>query len=452
MNRAHSAGIVFFLIIAIIAAPAWAQGILDNYCEAGLQNNLTIHRLNSDYQNALWAFTESKRTAGPTVDFSAGYTKYIREPIDLAGGNTGEIADFLSQLQTSTIKNGKFYYPNPNQYSSAIQLTQNIYNRQNQYNRQVKEESSKAIASQLDDFKTELDAQIRDAYFQYLQASELKLAMARSVKIAQDNVDGILLQISQQKQTKEILYRAKADLSNKEAQYRDWENACMKAQFNFNFILNRSFDERILIDSAYLFQPQHIYLLNNTRDTAYTGYHASYLKHNADAAGFQKRAIRSQATIPVVQLKATGGISGSSINFNNKRLPYSTFEFSLKWNLFSNGVNSSRAKQAYFQQQSLEAQYNSSLMQVALNERSAYSDIVTHLANYQSSKAAYNNADIYFRAVRSKFDLQVATILELLDAEEQLRQADANLIKWYYNLQFKLVGYQKTTGKKLKLE
>jgi len=452
MNRPHSAGIVFFLIITIIAGPAEAQGILDSYCETGLRNNLTIHRLNSDYQNALWAFTESKRTAGPAVDFSAGYTKNIREPIDLAGGHTGEIAEFLSQLQTSSIKNGKFYFPNQNQYSSAIQLTQNIYNRQNQYNRQVKEESSKAVASQLDDFKIELDAQIRDAYFQYLQANELKQAMGRSVKIAQNNVDGIQAQIRQQKQTKEILYRAKADLANKEGQYRDWENACMKAQFNFNFILNRSFDERILIDSAYLFQLQHTYLISSARDTSYTGYHASYLKHNADAAGLQERAIRSQTTIPVVQLNATGGISGSNLNLNNKRLPYSNFELSLKWNLFNNGVNRSRARQAYFQQQSLEAQYKNSLMQVALNERSAYSDIVTHLANYQSSLAAYQNADIYFRAVRSKFDLQMATILELLDAEEQLRQADANLIKWYYNLQFKLVGYQKTTGKKLKLE
>lgn len=453
MKRTAKRTVTLLLLLHCTAEVSFAQTILDSYCEQGLESNLHIQKLTDDYQGAIWALQESKKLFGPNVDFSAGYTRNIRQPMDLNDGNSGGaggLAEFLSNLQISSIRDGKFYYPNINQYSSALQLTQNLYNRQLAYNKRLKEENSKSSASQLEDFKIELDAQIRDAYFQYMQATALKMATDRGVAIGKENLQGIEILIKQQKQTKDALYRARANVSSLETQSRNMENDRRKAQYYFNFLLNRAPEDPIQSDSTYLFSTERRYSVNGLRDTTQTGYHTDFLKQSANAAGLQQQYIRSQAG-PIFQFRGTAGLSGSNLSFDNGRLPYGMLELSLKWNVFNSGVNKAKAKQAYFQQQSLLRQYENSRKQQQLNEFSGFSDITTHLDNYESVLADYRNAEVYYRAIHTKFGIGLSSLLELLDAENGLLEADMNRLKWYYALLSKLTVYQKDTGKKLKL-
>jgi outer membrane protein TolC len=81
----------------------------------------------------------------------------------------------------------------------------------------------------------------------------------------------------------------------------------------------------------------------------------------------------------------------------------------------------------------------------------AYHDVTSQIAVYHSTNDAFEYADVYYRAVQTKFLAGLATLLELLDAEYSLQQADINRLKWYYTLQIRISTYQKQTGKTIKL-
>ncbi len=441
--------LILLLLLSVPIAFCNAQQILNGYAEEGLSNNTSIDQLNFDYQTSVWALQESKKMFGPSVDMTGGYTRNFRQPIDL-GSEAGGTATIIDQLLMSSSKNGKLYYPGINNFSSALQVTQNIYNRQLVYSKKIKEENSRSSASQLADFRLKLDAEIRTAYFQYLQAVALKEAVERGVKNARQNLASIQSLLEQQKLTKEALYKSKANLSNVEAQLSDIENSRVKARFYFNFLINRLPQDTILIDKFYLYDPARMYAIATQRDTTISGYRVDALESTVKAAEMQKNLVRAQS-LPVLQFKGTGGISGNRIDFSNGRLPYGALEVSFKWNIFNSGAAHARSRQAFFQKRSLVSQLQDTRNQLRIDELSAFSDVTNQLNIYSSVNNAYKNASVYYNAVRTKFMVGMATLLELLDAEYSLQQADMDRLKWYYTLQIKLSTYQKQTGKTIKL-
>jgi len=440
---------IWLLLLSVPVEFCRAQQILNSYAEEGLKNNANIDKLNFDYQASVWALQESKKMFGPSIDMTGGYTRNFRQPIDL-GSETGGTASILDQILMSSSKNGKLYYPGINNFRSALEVTQNIYNRQLVYTKKIREENSRSSASQLADFRLELDAEIRTAYFQYLQAAALKEAVERGVKNARQNLAGIQSLLEQQKLTKESLYKSKANLSNIEAQLSDIENSRVKARFYFNFLINRVPQDSILIDKFYLYDPARTYRIVAERDTAISGYRVNAMESTVRSAEMQKNLVRAQS-LPVLQFKGTGGISGNRIDFSNGRLPYAALEVSFKWNIFNSGAAHARSRQAFFQKRSLTSQLQNTRNQLRIDELSAFSDVTNQLNIYSSVNSGYKNALVYYNAVRTKFMAGMATLLELLDAEYSLQQADMDRLKWYYALQIKISTYQKQTGKTIKL-
>jgi outer membrane protein len=191
---------------------------------------------------------------------------------------------------------------------------QSIYNKQLIYSKRIKEENIRSSASQLSDYRTKLDADIRTAYFEYLQAVTLKEAIMRSVANAQQNLSSIQRLLDQQNLTKESLYKSKSNLSNVQAQLTDIENTRLKNKYYFNFLLNRAQQDTILTDKFYLFDPLKEYKISHEPDTIETYYRLGGLKSAVKSAGLQRSLIHSQ-NLPVFQFKGTGGISGSRLDF-----------------------------------------------------------------------------------------------------------------------------------------
>jgi len=449
MNKAHCITSILLLLFSTSIEFCQAQQILNNYAEAGLNHNVNIDKLNFDYQSSVWALEESKKMFGPSLDMTGGYTRNFRQPINL-GSESGGTASILDQILMSSSKDGKLYYPGINNFRSALEITQNIYNKQLVYTKKIREENRKSSASQLADFKLELDAEIRNAYFQYLQAVALKEAVERGVKNARQNLTSVQSLLQQQKLTKESLYKSRANLSSVEAQLSDIENSRVKAQFYFNYLINKLPQDTILIDKFYLYDPARIYSIIVEPDTTTTAYRVGALESTIKSAEMQKNLVRAQS-LPILQLKATGGISGNRIDFSNGRLPYGAVEISFKWNIFNSGAAHARSRQAFFQKRSLVSQLQDTRNQLRMDDLSAFSDVSNQLNIYSSVNSGYKNASVYYSALRTKFMAGVATLLELLDAEYSLQQADMERLKWYYALQIKISTYQKKTSKTIKL-
>ena len=445
----------FLLMLLYAASVVRAQNVLDDYARKGVEQNMNVLKLKGDYSYALWVLKESKRLLGPSVDVNSSYTRNFREPIDLngLGGSSGgsDLLDIFKNLNSGTVHDGKLYFPTTeNQIGFALTGPQTLYNRPLNYITRVKEENSSASLAMMEDVKAELDGEIRDAYFQYLRALFLIIPIEKAITTAKQNLEATTQLIAQKKLTKEDLYRSKASLAQFHVKLANMENTKTKARNYFNFLLNRPLEDSIVVDSFYSFNATTVYSLNNNSQPFREGYKLDYLLHQETAAAMQQKVFKTQH-LPVLQLQATGGASGSRIDFSNSRMPYALVKISATWNLFNNGAAKARKQQAYYQQQSLHAQYEYMQAQLQSNELAGLSDVQTQLQNYVAIKESYNSAQVYYTAILQKYLVGMSTILELTDAQNQLLQSEMDRLDWYYTLQQQIALYQKSTGKKIKI-
>ncbi|TWI92142.1 outer membrane protein TolC [Chitinophaga japonensis] len=433
-----------------------AQAVLNAYVQEGLRSNLGLQQMNMDYAKAQWTLKEAKRLYGPQLDIAGSYTGSLRKPFTMPPPDPNDplsmgLWELIHSMDAPNIDGDKIYYPPPHMFSGGLQLTQTIYSAELKYNRQAKEADSKAWQAKLEDFKTSLEADIRSAYFQYLQAYYVRDATAQGLELAQQHLQGITELIANHKMTKDALYKARANLSNITAQLHSADNDIVKAQYYFNFLLNRERAAPVKIDSAYVFNSHAAYRVAPAQDTGTMHrYQLDYLYHLEQSALAQKNKLAANKW-PDVQLSSFAGVRGQEITFDNSQLPFAQLQLSLKWNLFNTGANKARVQQARLQQQSLHTQYDLQQQQLSLQEITARRDVITLLDNYAAVNDSYRNAAVYYEAVKQKFRLGMAGILELSDAENQLLQASINRQVWYYSLQVKTAEYQKSTGKTISI-
>lgn len=257
------------------------------------------------------------------MDFVASYEHLFRKPYDLNKEIDNPVLsgllDFINTLDNSYIDDGKLYYPAQNSYNAGIQPTQTIYNRELAYNKQMKDAVRRSAQAQLEDFKTELEAEIQSAYYTYLQAHFVKECVSQSLVLTKKNLQGIENLIAQQKVTKEVLYKARTNVSNREAQLRNAENKETKARNYFNFLLNRPLDSGIEIDVAYIYeQSTHYELVQEFTNNPDNEYRLSYIRGMMDYTTAQQNMIRANA-LPKIQFGVLAGYRGTRLDFDQGR-------------------------------------------------------------------------------------------------------------------------------------
>jgi|GEM_PF-1105889 len=442
---------VLMVTLLCTSGALFGQSALDQYVAQGLQTNLSVKQLDGDYQKAVWALKEAKNMYGPSMDVVATYTHNFRKPAEIpaASASSDAARGLLQLLENSNmgmVDGNNIYFPPPTQFQGGLQLTQPVYSAELAYNRQAKEASVKANKARLEDFKRELEADIRIAYFQYLQAFGILKASGQGVTLAHESLSAVEKLILNQKTTKDALYKAKATASEMDAMQRNAQNDLARAQYYFNFLINRPAETPIEVDAQYQWKHNAQYSAIQESDTIYTGYKLDYLGHTEDVAQAQIK-VAGAASLPTLQLKVFGGIQGSQFDLENQRLPIASIQLSLKWNLFHTGVNKARYRQATIQMETVHTQYLMQQEQLALNERTAYNDMATQLQNQSSVRTGYTSAQVYYEVIHEKFKVGTANILELTDAEKQLIQSSIDMQSWYYELLQKATSYNEVAGK-----
>jgi outer membrane protein len=437
--------VLYFFLPSLLLAPPYAvhaQSILSGYVQTGLSSNIDVRRMDADYQRSLWALEEARRLYGPSIDATGLYTRSFPTPVALP----------KSLLDLANSKDGRHFDPNANVYKAGIQVTQSLYNGQLRYNKEAMNEASASSQDKLSDFKIALTADIRTAYFQYLEAWFVRKAQADGLLLTEQTLSAVQHQIETQKTTKDVLYKAKSNVSISEQNINNAENVLEKARYYFNFLLNRPLDAEISIDSGYLFSSVASYHIKEEEE--YTSgqyrYNLSFLLHSRQQAIAQMNGIRAER-LPVATFTGFGGTELSPFSIDKEAHATAQLTITLKWNLFNNGTLKARYSQANYQQQIVQDQYTQQTNQMALQKNNALQDVQAQLANQNATIAAYEYAEIYHKALAMKFDVGTATILELTDADNVLLQASIQRQIWYYELLIKAVSYDKATGSALQI-
>ena len=290
-------------------------------------------------------------------------------------------------------------------------------------------------------------ADIKTAYFDYLRAERLVEIFEATQELVAENLRVNESLSENGKATRDIVYRAQAEVSAVAQQLAEAKTQRDLAASYFNLLLNRPLDapiERVELDLLLPAAEQSIaqYVRGEmTPGTIRQDYtrlalarrdELSQLAYTADAADANLRLARS-AFLPNISFVVDMGVQGSGYSFSGES-DFRSASVVMSWNLFNGFQSRSRVQQARLQQRVLEARQEATAQQIRLQVQDAFDNVDVAQRSIKTAQDRVRSARQSFRLVKRKYEEGMATQVDFIDARTALTNAEFNLAITQYDL------------------
>ena len=447
-----------FLIVLLISAPALAQETpLDRYVHDGLQQNLTLRQQQLDLDYSRQQIAEARGQYLPSMHLEARYTRAgggrtIDFPVgDLLNPAYGALNGLLEgQGQPGafpTIDNEQFSLLREREQETKFRFIQPVYQPALRHNVRIRSHLSEAREASVGSTKRDLVADIKTAYFDYLRAERLIEIFEATRELVAENLRVNESLSENGKATRDIVYRAQAEVSAVEQQLAEAKTQRDLAASYFNLLLNRRLDapiERVdldvLLPAAEHSIAQYVrgeltpldVRQDYTRLALSRRNELAQLASTADAADANMRLARS-AFLPSVSFVVDLGVQGTGYSLSNDA-DFRSASVVMRWNLFNGFQNRSRVRQARIQQRVLEAQQEELKQQIRLQVQDAFDTVDVAQRSIKTAQARVRSARQSFRLVKRKYEEGMANQVDFIDARTALTNAEFNLAITQYDL------------------
>jgi outer membrane protein TolC len=405
---------------------ALGQSVLDNYVKVGLTSNVALKQQTFDLEKARLDLERAKAMFYPQIDFNAQYTlasggRTIDVPI---GDLLNNVYSSLNKLTSSTkfpqVQNQSIQLL-PNDFQETkVEVSMSIYNPSLGYNKNMKEELINTQQQQVNLYKRELVFNIKQAYYQYLQASKAVEIYNNALTTVNESLRFNEKLVKNQAATKEVVLKAKAEVSKVQASLANAIQEQKNAAAYFNFLLNQPLESSIAIDSSLI-----RFLQNEIHIAVDVPENREELQQLKSTQKVLETNLKLNETykLPVVNGFYNIGYQGFGYKFNEKQF-FQLGGLQLKWNIFSGNDNKLKAQQAQIDIDAIKNKYDDAEKQVLLQVTTTYNTYqaaltVMHSANdeVQSTKEAY-------RLTQSRYQQGEALQIELIDARTEMTNAE----------------------------
>ncbi len=293
---------------------------------------------------------------------------------------------------------------------------------------------------------------IQSAFWNFYKAKELKTLADENLNLANNHLEETNNFFKNELVTKNDLLKLEVQTSNAELNLVDAKNNLELAKINFNKVIG--------ID------------LSTNSDIETPDIDSEKIDYDPDKLISEAREKRDELKSVEYRLKASDeGVSASSSNWYpnvylfgnfyynrpNQRYQPLKDEFNdswdagvtLSWDLWNWGFNSSQTSQA--EQIKVQTENNLQILNDAVKVE-IYRSYLNYSKAYDRitiSKKAVEQADENYRITKEKYEAQVATSTDLIDAEVSLVQAKTNLTNALVDFQLAGLTLQKAIGRKI---
>ena len=428
MKRSLSVPLIGIVGGLLVAISATAQTTLDGYIKKGLDSNLALHQKTFDLQKAQLDLKRAKTLFYPQAGIASQYT--------LASGGRKQdipIGDLLNNVYSTLNQltgQGKFpqvsnqsisFLPN-DFHDTRLEVSMPLVNTDIYYNRAIKQELIHTTQADIDIYKRELVKNIKEAYYQYLQAGKAVDIYNNALALASENLRVSEKLMQNTMATKETVLRARAQVSQVKASLITAGNQQQNAAAYFNFLLNQSLDTPVTIDSAVLQQ------VNTTATTAVdVPVHREELTKLQSAQKVVNTSIKMNRSYLVPKLNAFYhvGYQGFGFHFNSDQF-YQLGGLQLQWDIFKANDNKYKIKQSQLDLENINTQYKDVEHQLTLQVQTTYNDYRSAVQTLQALTDEVQSTQETYRFAERRFREGQALQIELIDARTQLTNAQLN--------------------------
>jgi outer membrane protein len=422
------------LLIIFLLSPVLIKGqpVLESYINYGLENNLALKQKQSDYEKSIEALKEARGLFYPGISFNARYTvseggRVIDFPVgDLmnpvyATLNALTSSNLFPQIENQTIK-----FLRPTEHETKLRVVQPLFNTDLYYNSKIKKELTLIGEMNVEQYRRELIAEIRKAYYNAAMTDALFSMLTDTRKLLEENIRVNRRLLSNDKVTADYLYRSEAELNKFDRELQNAEKDKKIANAYFNFLLNRPLSDSIIIQQPELFPTVSITTDDYTNSAIENREEIRKLENYKKITGLQVKMNQSQK-FPDLFAVADYGFQGEEYVFNSKQ-DYMQASAILTWNLFEGFGNKARIRQAILQKEMAESQLEEAKKQIELQVIGVMNELSADDKGIAAAESQLKNARESYRIVEKKYGEGQSSLIEYIDARTSMTQANESLI------------------------
>ncbi len=452
MMRAMILVVLSLVLVSMTVAPSVAAGVLEGYVEEGLESNLALRQRNFSLEKSRAALREARGLFFPTVDISARYSRAGGgRTVDFPVGDlVNPIHDALNQLIgepafPTDVPNMSTPFLREREQETTIEVVQPIFQPVLYYNYRINSNLASAEEAGRDVFRQDLILEIKTGYYNYLKTVKFVELAEETEDLLQENLRVSRSLFENQKVTRDVVYRAQAELSELEQQKAEAEKGRILAQSYFNFLLNRPLDTPVEIAIPEDLPPGPDNDLAGLQKRALgKRYEVAQLESGIEAAGNGVRLSRS-TYLPNLLFAFDYGYQGEDYRFGGED-DFWMGSFVLQWNLFSGLRRKAQTDQARAEENRLKAQMSELEQGIRLEVTEARENLIVAHKTHEAALDRNESATKSFEIVNRKFREGVSPQIEFLDARVTMTRGQVNLIVTTFDYHIKRAEYERVMG------
>jgi outer membrane protein len=424
-----------------------SRNYLSAYIDTGINNNLVLKDKNVSLEQSLLALKNAKSYFLPSVAFNADY-------LSAEGGRiislpTGELLNpvysTLNQLTSSqkfpSIGNENAQLLPNDFYDARFHITYPLLNADLYYNRKISQQAVVLQQYEVDIYRQDLIRDIKQAYFDYCSATvaisiykEALVLVDRNLKETQsllDNGRGLPANV----------LRVESEQQNIDAKIIESDNGRLNARNYLNFLINRP-----LMDSVNFEDPpvsdSLTARLSEIPDVQERG---ELKKINAGIDLYNTRLKLNQSYyLPKLNTFLDLGSQASDFKFNSGSRYY-YFGAQLSIPVFAGGRNRNNIRQAQLDLVSLNLEKDELTHQLEMAATMAQNNVASAWAACKATEKQLAAARAYFNLIDKGFKEGANSLLDFLDARNQLTTSALQLNINQYKVLHQLAEYERQT-------
>ena len=242
-------GLLFFIFILVIKA----QNPLNQYIAEALENNGLIKEQRAWIEEKKSGLALANKNWSPEIDFGTSYTlaaggRSIAFPIgDLLNPAYSELNRLTNSSKFPTLVNQNVQFLPNNFYDARVRISQPILRPEIKTNQLIKKEQLDLQEIQTEITKRDVTQEVKKAYYQYLQASELIKILDQSLVILNESERVSKSLVKNGVAIPSTLLRLETERSKINAQKFTAENQQKDAAAYLNFLRGKSADAVVAV-------------------------------------------------------------------------------------------------------------------------------------------------------------------------------------------------------------
>lgn len=417
------------LMTTTMASAAMAESVdmtLEDSVRTALDNNYNIKQQEAEYDSAVWARHQARRSFGPTVSW-----------------------------QSTATKMGGKYYDSANlsrSFGNGLTLTMPIYTG-GQLEGAIKAADLAMNANELglELCKQQVKAATMSAYYQALQAKN-------QIKVAQDSVNTLTEHLKNVNAQYTVGTVAKSDVLGTQVQMANAEQNLINANNSYdvaiaslNNVMGLPTDTELNLTDSLDYNVYEIpleectaYARSNRPDVLMADYQVAIAE-----AGVQQAKAGYMPKVSAQASKSWAGEDPFGSEETDKRYAQNnnwTAGVVLSWDIWDNNVTQSKVNQSKAAVAKAEAAAENTRQSGDLEVRTAYLNLKAAEKSINTTQVAVDKAQEDYKIAQVRYAAGVGTNLDVMDAEEKLAQAQTNYYTALYNYNSSKAALDKAMG------